>query len=91
MQPIPQVPRNSLPQPQPHLAKPMRAVVSCKLSVLEFPGRMNQYPKQIIVFSCVFVFCRSSLRWRSAVKTLDGGNCVATIAISVARLGSLIR
>ena len=37
MQPIPQVPRNSLPQPQPHLAKPMRAVVSCELSVLEFP------------------------------------------------------
>ena len=46
MQPIPQVPRNSLPQPQPYLAEPMRAVVSCELSVLELPyesvSDMNQ-------------------------------------------------
>ncbi len=36
MQPILQVPRNSLPQLQPHLLEPMRAVISCEFSVLEF-------------------------------------------------------
>ncbi len=36
MQQVPQVLRNSLPQPQPHLPEPMRAVVPFELFVLEF-------------------------------------------------------